>query len=337
MNKRRFGLTVLLSLLATVIILYAVIANAMKNKDNGGDKAPTNGGIYIDRQPSEVAKITYRTGSEEFTVRKDESIYVLHEDTEFPLDPTALAFITNAATRITYERRINPEGNDLAEYGLTDPQTVIDIVYDDGAKLTLKIGNYNAYSEAYYCTTGDGFVYLMGGEFSEAFAYTFHDIIFHDFVETPQNGFSSVTKVEIVGNGSRTFYELVDSENDAWQKNGESGEYAYEIMNIYNELYRLSVSEWVAYNIDTEEEYGVYGLNPPDVRVVFTHIETEEIEVDGGSTVTKEHEKQTAFLIGPSIEEDAENHVERYFAFGGGSIVYIVHEEDIPYTMGAVK
>lgn len=336
MKKRTFGLAVLLSLLALVMILYAVISNAMKDKESGKE-TPSGGGIYIDRQPNEVAKMTYRTGDEEFTVRKDGSIYVLHEDTEFPLDSTAVGFMTNAVAKISYDRKINPEGNDLAEYGLNEPTSVIDVVYDGGARLTLTVGNYNPYSEAYYCTTGDGFVYLIGGEFSEAFTYTFHDLVFHDYVETPQNGISSVTKLEITSGDKRVFYELIDEENDVWQKNGEDGEFAYEMMSIYNELFNLYATEWVAYNVDTEEEYGVYGLNPPSVRVVFTHIELEEIEIDGSSTVTREHERQTAFLIGPPTDENEQTDIKRYFAFGGGELVYIVHEEDLSHTMNAIN
>ncbi len=337
MKKRSFGLTVLLSLLVIVIVFYAVITNAMKDEGKNGGEAPTNGGIYIDRQPSEVEKITYRTGGEEFTVRRDGSIYVLDEDPDFPLDTTTLGYMTNAVASITYERKINPEGNDLAEYGLTDPSAIIDTVYGDGARLTLKIGNYNTYSDAYYCTTGDGFVYLIGGQFCEAFAFTFSDLILHDYIDTPQYGFSSVTKIEVTQGNSRAFFELVDAENDIWKKNGESGEFAYEAMNIYNELYKLTVSDWVAYNVDTDEELGAYGLKTPEIRIVFTHTELEEIEIEGSSTVVKEHERQTAFLIGTKTNGSDEDHAERYFMFGGGSIVYIVHEESFEYTLDALK
>lgn len=337
MKKRSFGLTVLLSLLVIVIVFYFVISNAVKKGGNGDNSAPAGDGIYIDRQPSEVEKVTYRTGGSEFTVRRDVSSYVLDEDPEFPLDTTTVAYILNAATRLTYVRRINPEGNDLTEYGLTDPQAVIDIVYDDSARLTLTVGNYNAYSDAFYCTTGDGFVYLMGGEFCEAFVYKYSDLILHDRIETPQYGFSSVTKIEITGNEKSVVYELTDEENDIWKKNGEEGDFSYEAMEIYNELYKLTVDEWIAYNVETEDEFDVYGLKKPDIRVVFTHIEIEEIEIEGSSTVTKEHERQTAFLIGPPTGESGETDVKRYFAFGGGSIVYVLHEECFEDTINALK
>ena len=342
MKKRTYGLVVLISLLVIVIILYSVIANATKKNGGGSGGNTQSGGIYMDRQPSEVEKVTYRTGGgEEFTIRRDESIYVLHEDTDFPLDTTAVGFITNAAARITYERRINPEGNDLAEYGLTDPQAVIDILYTDGARLVLTVGDYNAFSEAYYCTTGDGFVYLIGGQFSEAYIYKYADLIFHDHIEIPQYGFSSVTKVEILGGNKSVVYELIDSENELWKRNGESGQFAYEAMGLYNELFKLTLDEWVAYNVDTDEEFDAYGLKNPAIRVVFTHTELEEIEVDGG-IATKEHTRHTAFLVGSPLASGEEGegdstHVEHYFAFGGGSIVYVVHEDDLPCTVGSLK
>ena len=337
MKKRSFGITVLVSIMIVVVIFYLVISNAMKNDDKNNTPAESGDGIYIDRQPSEVERVTYRTGDSEFTVRREGSIYVLDEDTEFPLDSTAVSYITNSAARLTYVRKINPEGNDLSDYGLNDPQAVIDILYTDNARLTLTIGNYNPYSEAYYCTTGDGFVYLMGGEFSDAFVLKYADLILHDHVETPQYGLSSVTKVEITGNGKSVVYTLVDEENGTWEKNGESGDFSYNVSSIYNELYKISVDEWIDYNVETEEEFDVYGLSKPEIRVVFTHTEITEIENEGSSTVTKEYELQTAFLIGSPTSESEDSDMKRYFAFGGGSIVYVMHEDAFAQTMSEIK
>ena len=328
---------VLLSILIVVIIFYVLISNAMKKNGESNDPESNGDGVYIDRQPSEVEKVTYLTGDSEFTVRRDGSIYVLDEDPEFPLDPTAVGYIINSAARLTYVRKINPESNDLTDYGLNAPQAIIEIFYTDNARLTLTVGSYNPYSEAYYCTTGDGFVYLMGGEFSDAFILRYSDLILHDRVETPQYGFSSVTKVEISGGGKTVLYTLVDEENGTWERNGKSGDFAYGLRDLYNELYKVSLDEWVDYNVETEEEYDVYGLSKPDIRVVFTHIETTEIEAEGSSTVTKEHEIQTAFLIGSRTSESEEADAKRYFAFSGGSIVYVVHEDAFTHTMNELK
>ena len=88
MKKRSFGLIALVSLLAIVIVFYAVIRNATKDS-GGGISAPSGDGIYLDRQPSGVERVTYRTGGSEFTIRLDGNVYVLDEDVEFPLDADA--------------------------------------------------------------------------------------------------------------------------------------------------------------------------------------------------------------------------------------------------------
>ncbi len=337
MKKRSFGMVLLVSVLVIVTVLYLVVSNAAKD---GGEKLDTDDGpsVYIDRQESEVSKLSYRTGGTEFTVMKSGSTYVLYEDEDFPLDMNIVKFMINAAAKISYSRKINPEGNDLGEYGLKSPQAVIDIAYTDGAKLTLTVGNYNPYSEGYYCTVGDGFVYIIGGEFAEAFAYQYADLILDDRAETPQYGFTSVTKLEISGNGKTVIYERVtDGEGSAWKKNGESGEYYYEVQDIYSELYQLDYDEWVAYNVESDEGFDAYGLKDPAIRVVITHTEVEEIEVEGSASVKKEYERNTAFLIGSPTDSEDENDVRRYFAFGGGKIVYVVSEAEFKNVLGALK
>ncbi len=331
-------MVLLLSVLVIVIAVYAVILSVSNRGDGEGASGSTGEGVYIDRNASEVASLTYRTGGSEFSVVKSGSVYALGADESFPLDMTAVNFMTHAAAKLTYDRRINPEGNDLGEYGLTEPQAVIDIVYTDGARLTLKVGNYNVYSEAYYCTTGDGFVYLFGGSFTEAFTYSYSDLLLDDGADTPQEGLISVYEIEITCGEKRVTFSIDrEDENAFWKKNGGEENVYDDVKSIYNDLYMLSVDEWVAYNLETEEEFDVYGLSKPDIRVVFKHIETEEIENEGSATVTKEYERQTAFLIGPPTDEEDENAIKRYFAFGGGSIVYVVEESEFSSILEALE
>lgn len=337
MKKRSFGMVLLISVLIIVIVFYLLINSAL-NKGDDQAPAPTGDVLYIDRSASEVVKLTYRTGGAEFSVVKKGAVYVLDEDESFPLDTSAVNFMTNAAAKILVQRKINPEGNDLSEYGLGDPRTVIDVVYEDGAALKLNIGNYNAYTEGYYCSVGDGFVYLFGGDFIDAFAYTYSDLILDDHVQTPQNGFSSLTSIEITSGDKTVIYECVSDGDDLlFTKTGAEGDFSDEAQDIYYELFHLGVGSWVDYNVQTEEKFDQYGLKDPYIRIVFKHIETEEITVEGSSTVIKEHERQTAFLIGDLTDKTDDDCTERYFAFGGGTIIYVLDEENFGHTLGALE
>lgn len=335
MKKRSFGMVLLISVLIMVIAFYLLINSAL-NKGGGDAPTQTGGEYYIDRLASEVKKLTYRTGGTEFSVVKSGAVYVLEEDEAFPLDTSALKFMTNALAKLYIERRINPEGNDLDEYGLKTPHVIIDAVYEDGGTLSVKVGNYNAYSEAYYCSVGDGFVYLFGGDFIEAFGYTYTDLILDDYAQTPQEGFSSVTAIEITSGNKTVIYERV-TDSTAFAKTDSEGDFSAEAQSIYLELFRLTVDRWADYNVQTEEEFDLYGLKDPHVRIVFKHIETTEIEIEGSSTVVTEEEKKTAFLIGSLTDKDDEDCTERYFAFGGGTIIYVLDEENFANTLGALE
>ncbi len=335
-KKKSFGLVLLISVLVIVIAFYAVATNiAKRDKENNKDKGEEKSDIvYIDKKASDVNKITYSKngGGSEFTVVKSGSTYVLEADNEFPLDTKAVAFMINATAKIVFERQIDPEGNDLEEYGLNDPHTVITTVYTDGAKVELKLGNYNKYSESYYCTVGDGFVYLLTTDFAQAFDYEFSDLLFDDSVQTPQNGFSSLTDIEITANGKTVI--LSANDDGKWFKtdadgNVVEGDFAADASMMYREFYLGTVDEWVAYNASDDAVRDTYGLKGPDIRILFKHIEKKTIENEGSASITKEYERTTAFLIGHVVdEEQSEESRERYFMFGDGSVVYVKAEAD---------
>lgn len=340
-KKRSFGLVLLISILVIVIAFYALansVANREQSNNNGGGSGNGENITFIDKTESEVSRVTFSKngGGSVFTLVKSGGTYALEIDNkidnEFPLDSSAVKFMLNAVAKIVFERRIDPEGNDLEEYGLTDPHTVITAVYTDGRNVELKLGNYNKYSESYYCTIGDSFVYLLVTDFSEAFDYEFTDLLFDDYAETPQNGFSSLTDIEISTDGKTVI--LSANEDGSWSKTDASGNivegnFASDASSMYKECYLGTVDEWVAYNASSDNVRDIYGLKGPNIRILFKHIETKTVESEDSASITKDYEKTTAFLIGNVVDdEQSQESKERYFMFGGGSIVYIKAESD---------
>lgn len=335
-SKKSIGLILLLSVLAVVTIFYAVVTSLGKSdggKTDGDDKELI---VFIDKQENDVKSVKYLTGSTSFTVLRKDSTFVLDGDESFPLDMNAVKFMINAVAQISFQRKINPEGNDLEEYGLTDPHTVITATYRDGGTVELKLGNFNVYSESYYCTVGDGFVYLIDSQFALAFDYGYNDLLLDDSVQTPQNGFSSVTHIEITENGKTVV--LTANEDGRWIKTNPDGtvadgDFATDANLIYREFYMLTVDDWVAYNASDDSVRSTYGLSSPEILVLFRHIETKTIENEGSAPVTKEYERTTAFLIGHKVEQTGDSdHAKRYFMFGDGSVVYTLDEHTFENT-----
>ena len=69
--------------------------------------------------------------------------------------------------------------------------------------------------------------------------------------------------------------------------------------------------------------------------MLFKHIELEETVVND-TPVVKRTEKETAFLIGSPAKADDENG-SRYFAYGGGSVIYVIEENDLPQLFDLIE
>lgn len=339
MKKKSFGLILLMSVLVIVLLLYFfAMSIAKKEIENEDEENYDEQIVYIDRQASEVNSVKYTSSSDgaSFTIKKSGSIYVLEQDESFPLDDSVVKFMTNAVAKISFTRRINPEGNDLQEYGLTEPHTVIEAQYKDGGKVVLKLGNYNKYAEAYYCTVGDGFIYLLSSQFGEAFSYSFSDLILDDTISLPQYGFSSITHIEVSSGEGTVIYALKD--DNSWSKSGFDGDvlegdFTEQAQKIYSQLFLIETDEWVDYTAESEDVRNKYGLNS-EIRVLFRHILSVDVEVDDGSSVvTKDYEEETVFLIGNALSDNDDGEEYRYFMFGDGQIVYVVSHEQIDSVM----
>lgn len=335
-GSKRFVIVLLISFLIVVIGFYFIAVSIPDGKDESGEGEDDSTIIYIDRQASEVSKITYVKGGGEFTLVKGTSIFTLEGDSEFPLDDKVVGFMTNALCKITFIKKIKPDGDAESEYGLLSPHTEIDVTYTDGAKLALKLGGYNKYAEGYYCSVGDGFIYLISSDFAEAFDYEIKDLIYDDTVLPPQNSFSSVFEIEIKHGGKSSVFALKEDKWTFTKADGscDNEDYSETANHIYYELFEISVDEWVTYKADLDDVRDKYGLKNAEIAVTFRYNESEDFTDENGNVTTEESVKTTVFLIGNSAEgEEGENEGTRYFMFGDGHIVYKINNEDIEATL----
>lgn len=355
MKKRSFGMVLLLSILILVILFYAVattIAKREKEKENDQEGGENTAITYINKTADDVESIIYRSEGYDLGIKNVNGKYILTSDETFPLDQVIASDMAGAVAVITFDQKLNPEGNDLTEYGLNDPQTALTVAYSDGARVTLAIGNYNRYTDSHYCQVGDDFVYLLSGDILDYFTYSMTDLLQDETVTLPSEGFSSLTKVEITEkDGDTLVYNFMEAgeetEEDIWQKilNGEAveGDFTSTVQNLYNELFKISLNEWAAYNVTGNEALDTFGLATPEIKVVFHYIEKTTISAGDGSSssVTKEHERAFGFDIGSRLPVEGEESpdtsdsadYDRYFMLEGGKIVYIISEGNLTESL----
>lgn len=352
MKKNRFGFLLLLTALAIALGFYLYAAS--RAEDGGDDASQDDTAIlYLQKEADDVAEIVFRTAGSSFAIERSGSIYTLSSDPDFPLDQTVASSMADAVAVITFERSFRPTGSDLSAYGLADPSATLSVTYDDGAKLTLEIGDYNQYSAAYYCQLGDGLIYLMKENLLGKFDYTMTELLQDEAVTRPSDGTSALTAVTLTDrDGTIVTYEKIEGDSeteDLWRKVSSDGtilnsDASDEVLALYRELFMISLSDWAAYNVTGEEALRAYGLDVPALSIVFSYNESITHTPEDGSPITTVHERAMGFLIGdrvskesdPSEDGEEPSTATRYFLLEGGKVVYRIGEDELTQVLSDV-
>ena len=122
-----------------------------------------------------------------------------------------------------------------------------------------------------------------------------------------------------------------------WRRADENGEsdgldHSETVEALYQQLFGASLGEWVDHYAVGQEKLTSYGMNPAALTVTVRYTETVDISGEDTSTVTKEVERVTGFLIGGRLtdgEEAEETSYRHYFMLEGGTVHYVLGEDEI--------
>ena len=355
--KKRNSLILLLVILVLAVgffLVATVIADreAPDDTETGEQKI-----VYIDKNDTAVVGLTYQDKDKTFGIDVSGNTYYLAEDHTFPLDQTLASYMVTNVAKVTFLRRFEADA-DAAEYGLDANTISITARYTDNTSLALTIGGYNKYADAYYCSVGDDYVYLLDSTFTDYFAYSMNELLLDESVTAPENKVADLTKIEFAYRDGTAFsYVFIpaaeDGDDDRWQKvlsDGTvlDGDMTDAVKKIYNELFGVKLEDWCDYNA-VADDLPAYGLDTPYLTVTVRYTKTVTITgADGTSSVTKEQEVVVGFLIGDLVEEEsvdtsAETSTEssdkteprRYFLLEGGQIVYRLEASKLEAVLGA--
>ena len=95
-------------------------------------------------------------------LRKDEAGWKMIEPTAVDADPPEVISLAQAITNLESVREVVDNPTDLAQFGLSDPQIIVDFKAEGGASGSFKLGNKNpTQSEIYAMKGGDNTVVLV--------------------------------------------------------------------------------------------------------------------------------------------------------------------------------
>ena len=358
--KRTKNLVILLIVLALAVGAYIAASLLTKREEEKDTQTEETKITLANKKAEDITSVSIVNTSGSYTVELLSNKYFLKDDHTFPLDPKKAKSIVNAASVIECSRIVTEEGGNEGDYGLDKPKYLISISYSDGAKLSLKIGDYNQHTSSNYLSLeGENKVYMIDGDFAPCFGIPMNDLIQNEVLSQPENRFDCLSEISIsFADGGGHKYSFIEEDNedkeDSWGltlSDGRAvpGDFTDKAEAIYNQIFELSLTNWVEYNLTEESELQKYGLSAPYATITVVYNDTVVISGENTGTVTKLVEKKIILLLGDVLpdsesedereeesseapestlgEQTEEKTTERYFKLGDGKIVYIVPED----------
>ena len=307
-KKKGKGLLFAVLILIVLLVLYFVIDLQQKKADQEAETEETkDSSLPVSVTDDEIAKVTGKNGDVTMTYPKNDDTWTYEEDSDFPLDESAVDTKMSKLTSLTVDRVLeSPE--DLSEYGLDEPKQEVTVLKTDGTAFTLHIGNQNSSNNDFYVKVDDGTdVYTMPASSVNVFDMQPYDVAKADTFPTLESTNIRNIKVE-KEDGTVEFSS--DENGTSWtvkdQDGNEEEAGTTAASDLTTAVSSLSYKDFVDYKGD---DLARYGLDKPaeTVTIVTEETEAETEEVTEAATESETAEETVSEAEAVSGTETAES------------------------------
>ncbi len=247
-TKKKNKYAPLIGLLIAFVVFFAIYkalcaSNERKAAEEAAAEAAENADIMIaEYDYTTMTSLSYeKKGSDKLSFAVSGSSWIYVPDEHFPLNNTTIANMASAIAQIAVECTVD-EG-EAADYGLDDPEYIINVKYSDGDSHEYKIGNYNSFNSSYYFMA-DGEMYMVASGLLSYFDYTLDDLMSLDTI--PSSDWSDTAYVNYIT------VKDGENENKIEDDTGKS-----ELVDLLGSLYLNDCADYYT----EEEEKANYGLD----------------------------------------------------------------------------
>ena len=289
--KKNKALLILLGVL--IVLLAAYFALKAWNRQQAEKDEESDAVVVTQIDPAEIKAISYDMGDGERAFEKRDGTWIYTPDADFPLDQSVPETIAEDMGQLKADREL-VDGDELADYGLEEPDYTVTLTEADGTVTEIKFGN--TVDDYYYVSLDDsGTVYTVPSSAADNLSQSLNDMA--QFDDYPSIGSGNLKKVVITSGETSTVY---DSENE---------EQSEDISAIAGGLGTVVLSEAADYSV-ADADRGNYGLdNASRTTVEVTYTEDNE-------------DKTMTLYIGG---EDGDG--SRYVMMDDSRIVYLISDE----------
>lgn len=140
----------LIAILIVVVVLGGILAlltfwtpaEGEDSSDSSSSSSSSGSAVSLYSHDSEeIQSVQIQYNGETYTMEKDGDGFAIPELEGLPADNTRFTYLANAASTLVASRLVEEDESKIAEYGLDDPLSLVDIQYTDGSSVSLAVGD----------------------------------------------------------------------------------------------------------------------------------------------------------------------------------------------------
>lgn len=317
--------------LTAVLLVSCAATFALTKYEQKKEEIQNTDAVILEIPIDTVEILSWNYENQNFAFHKTDDIWIYDDDEAFPVSAEKISDILSQFENFGASFIIE-KVEDYAQYGLEDPEAVIEFSTSDQT-YQIRLGAFSKMDEQRYVDIGDGNVYLVKNDPVDTLESELSGMILHD--ETPS--LQTVQELTFNGEVSEHITYVEESKDSYTEKDVYFAERDNQalpldtstVTNYLNVISRLELHDYVTYNA-TEEELESYGMNEPDlsIQIAYTEIDEDDNETEAEFIlhISSDPEELQAAKDAEAKAQTNIPAVSRYVRVGDSQIVYELTE-----------
>lgn len=253
-------------------------------------------------------RVSYQ--AESALLKKDDAGWKLVEPEQVDADPPEAIGIATALTNVDIVRIVDENPSDLAQFGLANPNIIVDFKAEGGVSGSLKLGNKNAtQSELYAMKNDEKRVFLVSSFQESSFNRTPFDLRDKKILKFDRDQADSL----VLARGT-TSLELTRTGSD-WKVSRPVPSRS-DFAAVEGFITRLSSANMARLIEGGDKELAKYGLDKPSMTVTIGAGSAKTVlevgATEGGATYARDPQRSMVFTLDSTMQTDLEKNFDDY-------------------------
>lgn len=285
MKKKSIKMAASVAVLVVLCGAYFGVKSYVAKQEEQEDQQEETVTNVFSAEETDIKSLKFVIDKKEVTFEKDNDNWVKSDEKEFPVSQDKIEEAAAALTSIDADRVLE-DAEDLAEYGLDEPQNTITVTTNDDKQTSIRVGMENESTSQYYVNKDEdkNTVYVVPETSISPFMNTLYD--YAQMEEFPQVEAANISKIQVDSDTST--YTLEKEEDDGFWYLGENTEREQadtsSVNTLTSALSSMTYDSLANYNCTNMSDYGLnepYATITVDYQEEAPETEDESLESEG--------------------------------------------------------